>query len=519
MFNCRMVLAAVMLAVLTACEALSAPTATPTPSSTPTETSTPTLTATATSSPTATATPTASSTPTITLTPSATPTETVTPTPSNTPGPVAAFTYDNWERVSLSGELLTRLVSTPFIAFVNQNNRDTQGDARTPQPDTGLQTLYYVAPGITGLVPILEMSAATGSQVFVAPSGDVFAYLRLDPPSLAGLYIVDLVSNFSGRVLPITSLVQRGFVSEPVWAPDGSRMAITLATGYDLDIYTVRRDGTNPTPIVRSGAYEFFPAWSPDGRFLAFVSDVGICRSWIPGEADTCDGTGAPPPTAGTLFVIELATGEVTPLGTQLIAEPPRWINDRQIVFASGQPAFGDAERSLWIVDVFERVPRQFRLLDGRDDPLKLAEVWSPDGRFVLYQAAGVTTEIVLATSAGVEVGRIDTLAFPRFGMAAAWSPDGSRLAIGGVGGQCPYGVIVLRETLEFVARGNPPPSMCDPVYSPDGRFIAFVGINPRVDGRRDVYFANSNGFGAQNVTASLRGQIELLGWVGARGR
>ena len=518
MFNRRLLLVAVLLAFLTGCQALSAPTPTPTPSATPTETATATLTLTPTSSPTATATATVTPTATVTDIPSPTPTETISPTPSNTPGPVAVFTYDNWERVAFSDDLLGRLVNTPFIAFINQNNRETVGDVRTPQPDTGLQTLYYVAPGVTGLVPILEMSDTTGGQVFMAPSGDVFAYLRQDTPSLAGLYIVDLVSDFSGRVLPLETLVQRGFVSEPVWAPDGSRLAITLATAYDLDIYTIRRDGTNPTPIVRSGAYEFFPAWSPDGRYLAFVSDVGICRSWIPGDVDTCDGTEAPPPTAGTLFVIELATGQVTPLATQLISEPPRWINDRQIVFASGQPALGDPERSLWIVDITERIPRQFTLVDGRDDPLKLAEVWSPDGRFVLYQAAGASTEIVLATSSGDEVGRLDALAFPRFGMAAAWSPDGTRLAVGGVGGQCPYGVVVLRETLEFVARGNPPPSMCDPVYSPDGRFIAFIGINPRVDGRRDVYFANSNGFGAQNVTASLRGQIELLGWVGARG-
>jgi hypothetical protein len=72
----------------------------------------------------------------------------------------------------------------------------------------------------------------------------------------------------------------------------------------------------------------------------------------------------------------------------------------------------------------------------------------------------------------------------------------------------------MIDNALGFVARGNPPPSMCDPVFSPNGAFVAFTGINPRVDGRVDIYTANFNGFGAVNLTVDLQGQIQLLGWV-----
>ena len=34
-------------------------------------------------------------------------------------------------------------------------------------------------------------------------------------------------------------------------------------------------------------------------------------------------------------------------------------------------------------------------------------------------------------------------------------------------------------------------------------------------DGRVDVYVAGPNGFGASNLTANLRGTVQLLGWVG----
>jgi Tol biopolymer transport system component len=420
--------------------------------------------------------------------------------------------------VAFSDDLLTTLANNPFIVFINQNNRDNVGDIRTPQPDTGVQTVYFVSPGITGLIPILEMSAATDVQIYPAPSGDVLAYFRQDRPETTGLYVVDLAADFSGRVLPITSMIQRGIVSQPSWAPDGSRMALALATPYDMDIYTVGRDGTNPSPVTRSGAYEFFPAWSPDGQHILFVSDRADCPSWIPGEEATCDGR-TDPPTGGNLYVVEVATGAVIPLGDQFITEPPRWVNERLIEFTTGQPALGDPARSLWSVDIFERQPRPFRINSGIDAPLKLQEAWSPDGSAVIFQAAGNTTELVLATRDGTEIGRLPDLVFARYGMSAAWSSDGQRIAVGGVGGQCPYGVVVLRNTLEVIARGNPPPSMCDPVYSPDGRFIAFMGINPRVDGRKDVYFANNNGFGAQMLTGSLRGTTQFIAWVGARGR
>jgi Tol biopolymer transport system component len=75
--------------------------------------------------------------------------------------------------------------------------------------------------------------------------------------------------------------------------------------------------------------------------------------------------------------------------------------------------------------------------------------------------------------------------------------------------------VVVTDAQLGSIARGSPPPSMCDPRFAPDGRWIAFTGVIPNRDGRVDVYAANNNGFGAVNLTGSLLGTIDMLGWVG----
>lgn len=498
------------------CGALSAPS--PTPTDTPTHTPTVTLTPSPTLSPTPlppTDTPTV--TPTATDTPTNTPPPTITPTPFNTPEPTVGFVFDNWQLSDVPSDMAQRLAGTSYIAFINQNDRDGVGDVRTPQPATNVETLYYMPPtNSAGRVAILQLPSSTENEVYISDSGTSIAYfLRDSGGQKTGLYVLDLITGISGRILPVNSLVQRGRVSEPAWSPDGARMAMALATGYDMDIFLAGKDGTGLSNLTQSGAYEFWPSWSPDGRFIAFVSDRLRCPSWIPGDADACDANTQPPPNGGNVFVVEVTTGQTTLLSDQWVTEPPRWLNNAVVTFASGDPTLGDPERTIWFADATTGQARQVRLTDGSDGPIRLSEAWLPDGSGVLYQNAGTTSALILANANGAPLAVNTDLVFPRFGMVAAWSPDGSRVAIGGVNGQCPYGVTVLDTNLNSVARGTPPPSMCDPSYSPDGRFLVFTGVNPSIDGRVDVYVAGQNGFGAVNMTGGLRGTITLLGWIG----
>lgn len=500
-----------------ACQSFAAPTAT----STPTSTATPTLTGTPTATATSTPTPTQTDTPTATPTASSTPTETaiptITPTASITPLPVAGFVYDNWTLVDLPANVKDG-IDNPTIAFINLNDRDGIGDVRTPQPATNVETLYFGSATNPGArTPILQLASSTGNQVYVAPLGNAVAYFRDDPTgNTSGLYILDVALGISGRVVTLDSLVQRGLFSEPSWTPDGNQLAIALETGYAMDIFAISRDGSTETNLTDSGSYDFWPAWSPDGRFLLFVSDRARCPTWIPGEANACDALTAPPPNGGNPFILDIASGETRQLSDQWLTEPPRWVNQRQVAFASGEPAFGDPERLLYIADVLTGEVRPVRLVGGPANQVNLSESWSPDGGEVVFQdASGTSNPVVLMDADGNLIGRNEDLNFPRFGMSVAWSPDSSRVAVGGIGGNCPFGVRVLDRNFTLIAQGSPPPSMCDPAFSRDGQLLAFTGVNPRIDGRVDVYIANNNGFGAVNITGDLRGEITLIGWLG----
>jgi Tol biopolymer transport system component len=432
------------------------------------------------------------------------------------------FTYDNTDSsqlIQVSPDIVTTLQNGTFIAFINQNDR-VNPRGGTPQPGTNIEMLYYASPTGGSRIPILQLDTTTDDQIYIAPGGSTLAYFR-EGSSIAstGLYVVDLGIGFSGRVLTLTSMGQRGFVSTPSWSPDGRRLAIAVATGYDIDIYTVGSDGSNPRSETDHGAYDFFPQWSPDGRYIAFVSDRATCPSWRPGEPDTCDGSDTPPPIGGTLHLLDLQTGAVSQLSEQFLTEPPRWISPRLLTYASGDPLFGDTERAIFTYDIVSRAERRLQAAGGGDDPIKISETWSPDGGVVLYQSASTTTSLVMMNSSGSPIGRTSDFNFVRYGMRAHWSPGGELVAVGGADGQCPYGLLVFNRAFETVVRAGTPPSACDPLWSPDGRFLAYMGVRPSatgsLDGRIDLYVANSSGFGASNLTANLDGTTQMLRWVG----
>lgn len=512
----QMIIAISLLFFVSACSALAAPTPTPTATSTATVTASPepTLPPTETSIPTET--PTSTLTPTATDIPTETFTPTISPTPSMTPQPFTGFTFDNWEAIELPASIQDG-IDDPLVLFINANDQTTIANIATAQPSTQIETIYFASPdNASARTEILQLPSSTGGQVYPSRAGNSLAYFKQDG-AVTGLYVLNLENGFSARVLPLQSLLARGFNNTPSWEPTGERFAIALETGYDLDIFLIGRDGTGQTNLTDSGSQDWSPVWSPDGRYIAFLSDRDTCPSWRTGEENTCTIDNDPMPTSGTLHIINVVTGEITKISSEPVSEAPRWLNGRLLAFASGDTLdLLNPQRDIWLADVDSGTVTHAAIPDDTENIQYLSESWSPDGNRVLFQLATATdVELVLLSLNGQVLERTTDLSFPRFGMAASWSADGSRLAIGGVDGQCPYGIRVTDNDLESVARGNPPPSMCDPVFSPDGGQIAFTGVNPRVDGRIDVYTANFNGFGAVNLTVDLRGSIELIGWVG----
>jgi TolB protein len=62
---------------------------------------------------------------------------------------------------------------------------------------------------------------------------------------------------------------------QPAWSPDGRKIAYARVTYYTTDIYIRDVDGTGNTPLTQNFDYASNPSWSPDGLNLVFSSVVG----------------------------------------------------------------------------------------------------------------------------------------------------------------------------------------------------------------------------------------------------
>lgn len=111
----------------------------------------------------------------------------------------------------------------------------------------------------------------------------VFSSDRADGQTLQlwGMYV-----SLDGRGVAVAQDVQQltfsqGDKSEPVWSPDGQRLAFVAPGGLDgrgddlgLDIWVMDWNGGTPVNITLREGNDTTPAWSPDGQWIAFTSDA-----------------------------------------------------------------------------------------------------------------------------------------------------------------------------------------------------------------------------------------------------
>ena len=236
-------------------------------------------------------------------------------------------------------------------------------------------------------------------------AGYAYASLRTKiafSSSRDGNYEIYVMDDDGGNQRRVT--VHRGVDEYPAWSPDGKKIAfVSNRNNVNKDrrqIWVIGADGRNPTRLT-DGVVDTHPDWSPDGTKILYDAHlVPEGHNLAPGGIILMDADGN-------------NKRLLTPNGGQ-----PSWSPDgKRIAFISGRNA-GD-DHHIFVMDV----DGQNRLQLTHDVVHKRFPSWSPDGKRIAY----VGENVIWVVDSDGENPR--QLTGHVAGEHPAWSPDSKSLA------------------------------------------------------------------------------------------
>ena len=237
----------------------------------------------------------------------------------------------------------------------------------------------------------------------------------------------------------------------------GDALVVVSSRDGDYALYGMDADGSHQGRLTEDGGdlstasginYQVDPAWSPDGRKIAFAS----------AREGTFD-----------IFVMDaFGTGVRRLTKTPDDDSNPTWSPDgKEIAFHRGNDGY------VYVMSASGGDPRRLtKTLAPEREP-----AWSPDGRWIAYTRRSPGTsirELWLVHPDGSGARGLTTLAAASF--SPAWSPDSKTIAFSANPDEKQYGIYTVGvdgRGLRTVSESTE--DAFEPAFSPDRETIAFA--------------------------------------------